>query len=81
MAEKSDWESELAKLRPEARRKVEAALKEGLEAELAGEATSPDARLATPSVSRLTQVGPRQDRSPTRRKPASSETLLTSCTP
>jgi hypothetical protein len=46
MAEKTDWESELAKLRPEARRRVEAALKAGLEAELSGEAVSAEARKA-----------------------------------
>ena len=46
MPEKTSWESELAKLRPEARRRVEAALKQGLEAELAGESTSPLARAA-----------------------------------
>jgi len=42
----TNWENELAKLRPEARRKVEAALKEGLAAELSGEAVSPEARRA-----------------------------------
>jgi hypothetical protein len=46
MADKGSWETELAKLRPEARTRVEAALKEGLEAELAGEALSPEARRA-----------------------------------
>lgn len=46
MPDKGSWESELAKLRPEARKRVEAALKEGLEAELAGEALSPEARMA-----------------------------------
>src|ERR1051325_1016298 len=46
MADKTNWESELAKLRPEARRRVEAALKQGLESELAGEAMNPAARAA-----------------------------------
>lgn len=40
------WEKELAKLGPEARRRVEASLKAGLEAELAAEVTSPEARAA-----------------------------------
>jgi hypothetical protein len=40
------WEKELAKLSPEARRRVEQSLKAGLAAELASEALSPEARLA-----------------------------------
>ena len=46
MADKTSWESELSKLRPEARRRVEAALKEGLETELSEEAVSAQARAA-----------------------------------
>jgi hypothetical protein len=41
-----DWDKELAKLAPEARRRVEASLKAGLQAELAGEAVSAEARAA-----------------------------------
>ena len=40
------WEKELAKISPEAKKRVEAALKAGLAAELAAEAVSPEARLA-----------------------------------
>ena len=40
------WDKELAKLSPEARRRVEQSLKAGLAAELASEALSPEARLA-----------------------------------
>ena len=46
MADTTNWEGELAKLAPEARKRVEAALKAGLEAELSAEAVSPDARRA-----------------------------------
>lgn len=46
MAADDNWEKELAKLSPEARKRVEASLKAGLAAELAAEAVSPEARLA-----------------------------------
>ena len=46
MAESPNWERELAKLAPETRKRVEAAMKEGLEAELAAEAGSFEARKA-----------------------------------
>jgi hypothetical protein len=41
-----NWEKELAKLAPEARKRVEASLKAGLDAELAAEAVSAEARAA-----------------------------------
>jgi hypothetical protein len=45
MAE-DNWEKELARLTPEARKRVEASLKAGLAAELAQEAVSAEARMA-----------------------------------
>ena len=44
MADTTNWEEQLAKLAPDARKRVEEALRAGLEAELAAEALSPAAR-------------------------------------
>jgi hypothetical protein len=44
--DKVDWESKLAELAPDARKRVEEVLKKGIEAELTSEATSDLARAA-----------------------------------